>query len=344
MNIAYITPSLANKGPVLVAQELVRQMIAHNHNCVVYYFDEKPDPISFECPVHHISKGEVLDFSSFDIVHSHGMRPDKYVAVNRTYDCNTRYISTIHNYVLQDFRYEYNWFVAQIFGRLWMRSLKKMDTIVALSDDAARYYRRWFKKEKLAYVYNTRNINTGEQLEQDAIANINQFKGDSTLIGVNCLLTKRKGVDLLIDALCDLPNYKLCVAGSGVELERLQAQAKRNKVDDRCLFLGYVSDAYRYLPFYDIYALPSRSEGFPLSLLEAAAYGVRCVVSDLPIIKECFAEGEVAIFELSQRQSLVAAIKRATADQQMGARLGDRFLRDYSPTKMYERYMKIYEG
>ena len=137
--IAYIVPSLANRGPVIVVKELVRQMISHGHECTVFYFDDKL-PITFDCATHRIRKNEKIDFSAYDVVHSHGLRPDKYVARYREYSGKVRYISTVHNYVLEDFRYQYNWIVAQTFGRMWMHTLQKFDAIVALSQHAREYY------------------------------------------------------------------------------------------------------------------------------------------------------------------------------------------------------------
>ena len=41
MKLAYIVPSLAQRGPVLVVFHLVQEMLAHGHECTVYYFGNK---------------------------------------------------------------------------------------------------------------------------------------------------------------------------------------------------------------------------------------------------------------------------------------------------------------
>lgn len=341
--IAYIVPSLANRGPVIVVKELVRQMISHGHECTVFYFDDKL-PITFDCATHRIRKNEKIDFSAYDIVHSHGLRPDKYVAKYREYSGKVRYISTLHNYVLEDLRYQYNWLVAQIFGRLWMHTLQKMDTVVALSQHAQQYYLKWFPPQKVTYAYNTRVLDLTQTLDENSIQELQVFKGNSVLIGVNALLTRRKGVDMLIRALVRLPDYKLFIAGDGKERARLERLARRLGVADRCLFAGYRQNAYLYLPLYDIYALPSRSEGFPLSLLEAAVYAKPCVVSNLPIVTECFNTDEVAIFRLEAPTSVIQAIHGATTNSTLGKNLHLKYEQAYSPERMYERYHRIYYG
>ena len=124
------------------------------------------------------------------------------------------------------------------------------------------------------------------------------------------------------------------------------------------LFTGHRKDAYRFLPYYDILALPSHSEGFPLSLLEAAVYQKKVVVSELPIVKECFGyrnqgastgKAEVAAFKIDPDQDatvlrLAEAIRNAIADDAIGARLRQRFDKDYSPEVFYQKYECVCTG
>ena len=337
MNIAYVVPSLAAKGPVLVARDLATEFTRRGHTCTVYYFDEVVE-LEFDRAV-RIAKDEPIDFSAYDVVHSHGLRPDTYVAKHREYSGRVRYVSTLHNYMFEDLAYQYNWLVAQVFGRKWLRVLKKMDRVVALSKDAMRYYGRWFAADRLTYAYNTRALTDGSV---DA-AELLRFKGDSVLIGVNALLTKRKGVDLLIDALPELPQYKLFVVGDGPERKKLERQAARLGVADRCCFAGYRKDAHLYLPHYDLYALPSRSEGFPLALLEAAQYGKKCVTSDLPVVCETF-DGAVERFSLSDPKSVAPAIRRATANDALPQAIKNRFDERYAPEALYRSYFAVYSA
>ena len=78
---------------------------------------------------------------------------------------------------------------------------------------------------------------------------------------------------MIIQALQELPQTKFCIIGDGKIKNDLIQLSVKLKVSDRVLFLGYKKDAYKYLPYFDVYAIPSHSEGFPLAMLEAAAYG-----------------------------------------------------------------------
>ncbi|KAA6333666.1 4-alpha-N-acetylgalactosaminyltransferase [termite gut metagenome] len=336
-----ILPSLANKGPILVVKELVDQLTIHGYRCSVYYFDEIIE-IQMKCETFKSTLWGRIPFEKYDIVHSHGMRPDMYVFFHRPLNTKTKFITTLHNYVIKDFGYQYNKITAYTVGNLWMLLLRRHDIVVTLSKDAMVYYSFWFKKSKLRYAYNTRDISIADDIEDGEKNKILAFKLNSILIGVNSLLTRRKGIDMLIKALVQLPQCKLYIIGNGYSRKELYNLALKYGVIHRCKFLGYKKDAYRYLSFYDIYAIPSRSEGFPLSILEAAIFKCPVVCSNISIFKEAFTENEVSFFELENIESLVQAIIQAIDNKKMGELLYQKYINMYSPKKMFQQYMDIY--
>ena len=342
MKIAYIVPSLANKGPVIVVKELVDQMTSNGHECTVFYFDDIQQ-LSFACSTKRLFQNERINFLEFDIIHSHGIRPDWYVYRYREYSGKVRYLSTVHSYVFQDLSYQYNYFIAQVFGRFWMRWLRKHDKIVTLSMNAMKYYEQWINNDKLTYAYNTRSIDKTKKLSDNELKELLDFKGTDILIGVNALLSPVKGIDILIKALPALPEYKLFIVGDGKSRKSLEQLARIKGVYNRCYFVGVKADAYRYLPYYDIFAMPSRSEGFPLALLEAAFFSKNSVVTDIPIVKEAFTTEEVSMFQLSKPETIVGAILKATNNSDMGEKMYEKYTLCYSPENMYRKYILIYQ-
>ncbi|MCI5046753.1 MAG: glycosyltransferase [Aquisalinus sp.] len=94
-------------------------------------------------------------------------------------------------------------------------------------------------------------------------------------------LIERKGHYLIIEALEDMPDVTLMIAGDGPDRSALAEQARKSGVADRVHFLGAVP--HHNLPSVysaaDGLVLASSREGWPNVLLEALACGTPCVVT-----------------------------------------------------------------
>ena len=344
MRIAYIIPSLVANGPCIVAHDLVEVMTQHGNDCEVFYFDEK-GTLHFPCPVHHISMNDKIDLESFDVVHSHEFRPNLYVLFHKV--AGPKYVCTLHNYLFRDYRSTYGWIKGKVWACLFLLSIARHDCCVALSKDMMRYYEHFLHKEKLTYAYNTRMIDDtcGGVEDSDIYKRIVDFKGENgKLLGTNCRILKRKNLNLVFKAMTLLPNnYRFVIVGDGPDKELVKRQAVEAGVSDRVLFAGRCEDAYKLLPLYDVFVIPSETEGFPLSLLEAAYFERKCVCSDLEIFKECFTEDEVKIFRLYDFRELALKIKEISVDANIGKRLRKKYDEAYSMDCFYKRYMEIYQ-
>lgn len=286
-----------------------------------------------------------IDMNKYDVIHTHGVRPNCYLLLHKPLSCTAHCIATFHNYVFEDYSYIYPKYVAVPGAYLTLISTYRHHKVIALSRDAMNYYNRWMKEEKLVFAYNTRKVDFSKGLTSHEKEEIVSFKKNSLLIGINSGVHPRKGIDLLIEALGLLPNnYKLFIVGDGISREKYHRLSESLGVIDRIYWAGHHEEAYRYLPYYDIYALPSRSEGFPLSVLEAAAFGKTIICSDIPVFKELYTEDEVSMFELPYIESLVEAIKRAADNSAYGINVQKKYEQMYSPEAFYNRHLKIYKS
>ena len=92
-----------------------------------------------------------------------------------------------------------------------------------------------------------------------------------------------KGYDTLIEAmplvLRDFPNARLRVVGGGDDTSRLQSLAAQHGVAAAVIFTGIISDEALREEYAacDLFALPSRKEGFGLVFLEAMNFGKPCI-------------------------------------------------------------------
>ena len=94
------------------------------------------------------------------------------------------------------------------------------------------------------------------------------------------------------------PNSRLVLIGGGKNRSELRLKDEIIKtieelnLQDKVIMLGVRDDMPYIMQAIDIFALPSLSEGFPLTLMEAQSLGLKCMVSD-SVPKECNVTGEV---------------------------------------------------
>lgn len=137
-----------------------------------------------------------------------------------------------------------------------------------------------------------------------------------TLLSVGHLV-ELKGHDLAIGALPQLAGVSLLIAGSGVELPRLQALARELKVEDRVRFLGAVPqpELPRYYGAADALVLASSREGWANVLLESMACGTPVVASRVWGTPEVVAAPAAGVLMRERsRQGVLDAVNALRAD------------------------------
>ena len=108
------------------------------------------------------------------------------------------------------------------------------------------------------------------------------YKKNRTLtISTVCRLTKEKGLDVLFQALSLLKfkNYKLLIAGTGIEKLKLKQLSERLNVSGKIKYLGFLKDVKPILKSSNLYVNTSYFEGFPNSVVEAINYGIPVICS-----------------------------------------------------------------
>lgn len=344
MRIAYIVSSLAPLGPVIVVRNLVEGMTARGHECMVFYFDERKERMEFACPTKRISFWGREDFTRFDIVHTHSFRPMAYGVLHR----RKNMVTTLHSYLFMEYRYSLGKVWGWMFGHVNMWMARIYNKVVVLSEDAKGYYSRWLPKEKLLVCYNGVDIHRTvpqelqQQYEED-MPKLKEFCQDATVLACICEMVPIKGVATVVKALSLLPeNYRLLLIGDGNSADDLRHLAVELKMEERVLLLGERTAAYRYLPMADVYVMASYSEGFCLSLSEAALMGRNIVCADIPGMREKYTEEEVTYFEVGNDRDLARAVVEAQGTPK-GERAREKAL-TFSVERMCESHERVYGG
>ena len=342
MKIAYILPSLINKGPVIVAHTIIKNIVHKVDKIDVYYFDDDL-VLEFPCSTCKINMNKPIDFDKYDIIHTHGFRPDKYINKWRKNIFKAKTVTTIHADIAQDFRYGYNKLFSMIFTPIWLNMMKKHDAVAVISNKLKSLYNHKF--ENVFRIYNGIDIDLDElSVEKEYVEKISELKKRNLkIIGSYAALNKRKGIDQVVKLLEKRKDLALVFIGEGKEIKNLQNLARQLNVNEQIIFLPYLKRPYNYLNLFDVYIMPSRSEGFGLALVEAALAKSAIVCSDIEVFHEIFNDGEVTFFTLEDINSLDYAITESLQTRTIKSE--NALLRaknSFSGKKMGENYLEFY--
>ena len=132
-----------------------------------------------------------------------------------------------------------------------------------------------------------------------------------TLLAVGNLVALKRH-RLMIEAVAQMPDVELVIAGDGPERPALERLAGERQIADRVRFLGHVAQG-RLPEIYsaaDLLVLVSASEGWPNVLLESMACGTPVVVSDLTGITDIVGAPEAGRILAEVTPSRLAATAR----------------------------------
>jgi glycosyltransferase involved in cell wall biosynthesis len=144
------------------------------------------------------------------------------------------------------------------------------------------------------------------------------------LIGAIGRLETQKGYDTLIRALPEIEGATLVFVGDGSQRSPLEQLAYSLGVAERILWAGWSDDPRSYLASFDVFALPSRFEGFPLVILEALQARSAVVASDVGSVAEVIRDGETGLLvPPDDPAALAGGIRSLLGDEELRRRLGE---------------------
>ncbi len=178
-------------------------------------------------------------------------------------------------------------------------------------------------------------LGLGDGLVAVHVARFVPLKAQEVVVAAAGVL-KARGVPLTVLFVGDGPERAAC--------ERVAAEVGVGP--DRARFLGYRTDVADLLGASDIFILSSRTEGLPLSVLEAMTHRLAIVTTPVGGVPELCTDGESALFvAVDDAISLADALEKL-ADPALRARLGAagyaRAIADFSFAAMTQKYLDLY--
>ncbi len=152
-----------------------------------------------------------------------------------------------------------------------------------------------------------------------------QLSNDDFVVGTVALIRPVKGVDILLESAIRLDNSRMrwVIIGSGNDPVTNEL-AQHPKIAKELRMLGKINSAANYLHAFDLFVMPSRSEGLCRSLIEAMEQGLPSVVSDAGGMKELIRHGQDGLIVPKESPAALAkAIQRLYEDEPLRRAMGE---------------------
>lgn len=168
------------------------------------------------------------------------------------------------------------------------------------------------------------------------------------------LIIERKGIYDLLDVIYDhklefTGKLMLHIGGNG-EVEKLNKMIADKELQDIVSFEGWVDSEKKVelLNLCDVFILPSYVEGLPLSILEAMAYNMAIVstnVGGIPLLVKDMNNG--LLFEPGDKAAIYSSIKTLVFNRQLMETMGKdngQIVEDYYPQNVTKKLIEIYNS
>lgn len=290
----------------------------------------------------HISN--FIKKNKIDIVHCNSLNSPELLLISKILNPKIRIFYTIHGMK----QYKNLNKVKKIYRNLLC------EKIIAISDAVKNdIIESGASRKKIIVVENAIDINKFKDV------NLKKMDIDEPIIGnVARILPSIKGQDILIESINILkdkyPKIKCYFAGTVAqknytEFEILKKKVNENKLEKNIIFLGNVEKVDEFLKKINIFILPSRQEGFGISLIEAMCMGIPVISSDIPgpsdIVTSCKCG---KIFKSENPQSLAEKIEEIIENYQNEKKISlgkvDKIKEYYNIANMCQKLKKIYGG
>ena len=280
---------------------------------------------------------EILKAENPDVVHTH-LDCLKYSAIAAAQLDMNNCVHTIHNIAEKE-----SPAITRIINKIIFKRLNVIP--VALSEEIQESVANVYKlnKKNVPVVYN--GINLNKFIPKDSY----QSKGKMRFVHVG-RFAEQKNHKLLIDAFYEFlqneKNAELILIGKGELQKKVKKQVCDYQIESNVIFMGERTDVAEILHMADVFLLPSKYEGMPISIIEAMGTGLPIIATKVGGVPSMIQNNISGILIDCNKKTLVQAmlvLRNEKIREKLEKEALKKAIRYFSAEKMVNEYIDIYK-
>ena len=353
MKILQVIPYFCFGGAETMCENLTYALTAAGHDVTVVSLISDRTPIARRMEengirIHYLDKKLGLDLSMIprlinvmkqekpDVVHTH-LNVIKYAAVAARL-CGIRCVHTVHNVAHEEAEGR----LQKITNTIYFR--RGWAVPVALSPKVQATILSFYglKEEQVPMIYN------GVDLGKCCLKEQYGLSKPAGLLHIG-RFNEQKNHKGLLEAFAQIvktfPDCCLQLIGDGDLEEETRNHVKDLGLQEKVLFLGNQTNVYPFLQEADLFLLPSKFEGMPMTIIEAMGTGLPIVASAVGGVPDMLEDGVSGILVPCDPDAVAQAVLQLLEQKDLREKLGTHALensRRFSAEYMAQCYCDIY--
>lgn len=269
-----------------------------------------------------------------DVVHTH-LNIIKYAALAAKLAGVKRCVHTVHNVADKEAESRSQMLINRTYFRLgW-------SVPVALSPLVKQSILDFYNLKDAPMVYNGVDLSrcmpkTDYSLHGPTLIHVGRFNEQKNH---ECVLA---AFQIVLKA---YPDATLKLLGDGERMEEIKALAASMDIAQQVIFVGSTTNVHPYLQEADVFLLPSKYEGMPMTVIEAMGTGLPIVASNVGGLSDMIDHGRSGFLVEVDAKATAEAVIKLLQSQSLRESFGREAKADsnqFSAQTMAEEYLKIY--
>ena len=290
---------------------------------------------------------KIIRKNNIHVVHTHSYRSD-IIGLIASIIVKKPIVTTVHGWTSENRK-------VMVYEYLQKKIMRHLDMIMPVSqqiyDELLRNGVKKQKMKKISNIIDYRNLKTIKNYHN--LRSKYNIHEESPVIGAVGRLGKEKGHIILLKAIAIVkqryPNIKALIIGEGDQKGELSKFVRKERMDETVNLCGFQKDVAKFYPLFDIFVLPSVTEGLPLVLLEAMYFKKPIVASNVGGIPEIIVHGLTGeLVPPGEPVPLAESISRLLGDKSYAGKMGETghkyLLKNFSPGRWIREIEEVYQS